>query len=268
MGRRRIQRFGNYCEAWEDFPVRDVHGETAACADCPVYAAWPDASHGAIQRRYAIRPLFLEPQQRQQPLLVHRESNQTRCCVLHGKRGVDGAARTAVDDLYDRHWGGAQDHRHRPATAIAAPCVFAFGPRVFAVRAREIAAATDGTIIAACVFASAPASPPLQLTAMSVHQIGLLDHMGRESLLSCLITRAVTDTGRQQQGVALRMGMSTKLATHQDIDQVIHEQKPPHQPPELPQFQAKDLHVPKGYIQAVNSENSGLWTDSMDREYG
>ena len=58
-----------------------------------------------------------------------------------------------------------------------------------------------------------------------------------------------------------------KLATRDDIEAAKDEERPPHDPPELPQCSAKELTVSKSYAQAMTSEYGGLWKDSMDREW-
>ena len=78
--------------------------------------------------------------------------------------------------------------------------------------------------------------------------------------------------GRPEQGTGAGRRVGTpryapKLATRDDIIAAKHEDRPPHNPPELPQCPAKDLKVPQTYHQAVTSEYGDLWEDSMDREW-
>lgn len=108
---------------------------------------------------------------------------------------------------------------------------------------------------------------------MLVHRTGLLSKLDRECLLSCLATNTVTDAVREEQhaeeakALVVRMRGARMLATQQDIDDALLEERPPHLPPDLPHCQAKDLRVPKSYEQAVRSEHGRLWKDSIAREW-
>lgn len=63
------------------------------------------------------------------------------------------------------------------------------------------------------------------------------------------------------------MRHATRLAKLEEIEAAMREQRPMHVPPELPLCPAKDLKVPNGYMQAVNSEHGELGKGSMDREW-
>jgi len=104
------------------------------------------------------------------------------------------------------------------------------------------------------------------------HSMALMEHLDKQSLLSALLTRDVVNAGGQSKGTGAGRRVGTpryapKLATRADINAAKHEDRPPHNPPELPQCPAKDLKVPQTYHQAVTSEYGDLWEDSMDREW-
>ena len=57
------------------------------------------------------------------------------------------------------------------------------------------------------------------------------------------------------------------LATREDIDAALDDQRPPYKPPDLPQCYASDLKVPGSHREAMRSEYAHLWVDSTGREF-
>lgn len=101
--------------------------------------------------------------------------------------------------------------------------------------------------------------------------MGLMKQMYKQSLLSVL-TRGVVNAGRRGKGAGsgrrrdIPMRCATRLATREDIETALHEQRPPHDPLEVFQRSAKGLKVPSMYIQAARSEYGELWEYSSARE--
>ena len=61
--------------------------------------------------------------------------------------------------------------------------------------------------------------------------------------------------------------MAAMLATREDIDSTLGDQRPPYKPPDLPHCYASDLKVPKNHKEAMRSEHAHLWKDSVGREF-
>lgn len=78
-------------------------------------------------------------------------------------------------------------------------------------------------------------------------------------------TTEATISGDSSPGIPL--AMVARLAQREDINNAIRECRPPEARPELPLCYARDLRVPKTFREAMNSEYSNLWEDSMQREY-
>ena len=59
------------------------------------------------------------------------------------------------------------------------------------------------------------------------------------------------------------------LATHEEIDSALGDQRPPHKPPDLPHCYASDLKFSGSHREAIRSEHAHLWEDSTGWElYG
>ena len=58
---------------------------------------------------------------------------------------------------------------------------------------------------------------------------------------------------------------ATRLATREDIDNTLGDQRPLYKPPNLPQCYASDLKVPRSHKEDMRSEYAHLWEDSSGR---
>ena len=61
--------------------------------------------------------------------------------------------------------------------------------------------------------------------------------------------------------------LATMFTTRESEHAALRGQRPPDKHPDLPYCNAIDLRVPQNYREAVNSEFSELWEDSVDREF-
>ena len=61
--------------------------------------------------------------------------------------------------------------------------------------------------------------------------------------------------------------MAAMLATREDIEVTLGDQRPPYKPPDLPQCYDSDLKVPRSHKEAMRSEHTHLWMDSAGREF-
>ena len=98
--------------------------------------------------------------------------------------------------------------------------------------------------------------------------------MQKSALVSLLNTRGAVDASRRKEP-PLRGGgvggepwaFAAMLATREDIDATLNDQRPPHRPPDLPHCYASDLKVPKSHKEAIRSKHAHLWRDSTGREF-
>ena len=60
---------------------------------------------------------------------------------------------------------------------------------------------------------------------------------------------------------------ATWLATQEDIENTLGDQRPPCKPPSLPQSYASDLKVPRSHKEAMGSEYAHLWEESTGPEF-
>ena len=116
--------------------------------------------------------------------------------------------------------------------------------------------------------------------------------MGKQALLSMLTTRGAVNAGRRREpplvggraqpppsglhregtpyaggSGGIPCGFAAMLATREDIDDTMNDQRPPYKPPDLPHCYASDLRVPKSHTEAMRSEYAHLWGDSTGREF-
>ena len=61
--------------------------------------------------------------------------------------------------------------------------------------------------------------------------------------------------------------MAAMLATREDIEATLNDQRPPYKPPDLPQCYVRDLKVPRKHMEAMRSEHAHRWKDSSGREF-
>ena len=89
--------------------------------------------------------------------------------------------------------------------------------------------------------------------------------MGGHGLLSSSVGGNVgTEMGR-----GIPCAFVAMLATRDDIDDTLDNQRPPYKLLDLLQCYASDLRVPGSYIEAMRSEHANLWKGSTGREvYG
>ena len=82
---------------------------------------------------------------------------------------------------------------------------------------------------------------------------------GREQVVP-----AVEDRGEELSGKSggIPWAMAAMLATREDIQATLNDQRPPYKPPDLPQCYARDLKVPRNHTEAMRSEHAHLWKDS------
>ncbi|CAB1116099.1 unnamed protein product [Ectocarpus sp. CCAP 1310/34] len=72
-------------------------------------------------------------------------------------------------------------------------------------------------------------------------------------------------------GAGFPLALATLLASREDIEATLRDQRPPEQRPDLPHCQASDLRVPKSYKEAMASELTmpqQTFTDELAAEYG
>lgn len=98
----------------------------------------------------------------------------------------------------------------------------------------------------------------------------MMGQMDEQCLVTCMDTRKATDAGRRAGSGSTQqaqdIAMVTLMASRGDINHALSEPRPPHQPPDLPHYQAKDLKTPKTHQEAMASEHGHLWMDSERRE--
>ena len=61
--------------------------------------------------------------------------------------------------------------------------------------------------------------------------------------------------------------MTALLATAEDIDATLDDQRPPYKPPDLTHCYASDVKVPRSHNEAMRSEHGHLWKDSAGWEF-
>ena len=61
--------------------------------------------------------------------------------------------------------------------------------------------------------------------------------------------------------------MTALLATREDIDATLDDQRPPYKPSDLLHCYASDLKVPRSHKEAMRSEQVHLWKDSAGWEF-
>ena len=124
---------------------------------------------------------------------------------------------------------------------------------------------------------------PLENDKVFSHNAGLLSIAGKKGSPSTLNTRGAIDADRREQlppavedrGEELSAGkyggipwaMAAMLATREDIEATLNDQRLPYKPPDLPQCFARDLRVPRNHTEAMRSEHAHLWKDSSGREF-
>lgn len=110
--------------------------------------------------------------------------------------------------------------------------------------------------------------------------------MGKKALISTLNTREIVDGGRREELPPPAVGdceqppsaigggrggipcaLAAMLATREELDAALDDQRPPHKPPDLPHCHASDLKVPGSHREAMRSEHAHLWEDSTGREF-
>ena len=124
------------------------------------------------------------------------------------------------------------------------------------------------------------------------HSLGLLSRMTKTELLSMVTTRGAVDAGRRIKPPSfggrgqpsfsvgdrdeappvggnrgIPCAMAAMLATREDIQVTLGDQRPPYKPPDLPHCCASDLTVPRSHKEAMRSEHAHLWKDSAGREF-
>ena len=67
---------------------------------------------------------------------------------------------------------------------------------------------------------------------------------------------SIGDNMGAEKGGGVPCVFAAMLATWGDIDADLHDQRPPHKPPDLPQCYASDLRVPRSYQEAIQSEHA------------
>ena len=133
-------------------------------------------------------------------------------------------------------------------------------------------------------ISATPEEPPPPSPAESdqrlEHSAGLLSMMGKSAILSMLATRGAVNGGRRgepppvggrespvEDREEIPWAMAAMLATREDLDATLDDQRPPYKPPDLPHCYASDLKVPKSHGEAMRSEHAHLWKDSAGREF-
>ena len=84
------------------------------------------------------------------------------------------------------------------------------------------------------------------------------------------LTPAVEDRGEELsagKSGGIPWAMAAMLATREDIEATLNDQRPPYKPPDLPQFYARDIKVPRNHTEAMRSEHAHLWKDYSGREF-
>ena len=124
------------------------------------------------------------------------------------------------------------------------------------------------------------------------HSVGLLSMMNKNALLSMVTTNGAVDAGRRNKPPSFKgrgqpsfsggdrdeappvggnrgtpCAMAAMLATREDIEATLGDQRPPHKPPDLPHCYASGLKVPRSNKEAMRSEHAHLWKDSAGREF-
>ena len=115
------------------------------------------------------------------------------------------------------------------------------------------------------------------------HSIGLLSMMRKSALVSMLYTGGAVDASRRKESPPVGgrgqpplcaggdggtpWAFAAMLATREDIDVSLDDQRPPHSPPDLPHCYASDLKVPKSHKEAMRSGHAHLWGDSTGLEF-
>lgn len=100
--------------------------------------------------------------------------------------------------------------------------------------------------------------------------------MDKSALLPMITTRECVNRALQKEAEATPSthGRSENvprllvamLATREDIDSTIHNERPPEKRLDMPHCYARDIKVPKSYREARGTENARLWEDSMQSE--
>ena len=88
---------------------------------------------------------------------------------------------------------------------------------------------------------------------------------GRGQLSSSVGNREETSLTGGPGG--MQCAFTIRLATREDLDNTLRDQQPSYKPPDLPQYYASDLKVPRGHKEATRSEGAHLWEDSMGWEF-
>ena len=74
-----------------------------------------------------------------------------------------------------------------------------------------------------------------------------------------------TAKGHRPMGVQCAVG--AMLATPEDLDVALGDQRPPYKPPDLPLCYAIGFNVPRSHKEAMRSEHAHLWKDSAGRDF-
>ena len=107
-----------------------------------------------------------------------------------------------------------------------------------------------------------------------LNKLEIVDACGREMLppgvrdceeMPPPIDRKESQNGGGRGGIPC--AMAGLLATRNDINVALDDQRPPHEPPDLSHCYAGDRKVPKNYNEAMRSEFAHHWEDSRRREY-
>ena len=94
---------------------------------------------------------------------------------------------------------------------------------------------------------------------------GAIDADHREQL-----PPAVEDRGEELsvgKSGGIPWAVAVMLATREDIEATLNDQRPPYKPPDLPPCYARNLKVPRNHTEAMRSEHAHLWKDSSGREF-
>lgn len=109
--------------------------------------------------------------------------------------------------------------------------------------------------------------------ALLHHERDLFAQLDKPCLLSIHLARSAINAGRKRQddGAGGRRGILFRdakvLATKEEIEEALREDRPPRETPELPDCPVKELKTPTSYAQAMRSDQREIWEDSMAREF-
>lgn len=79
--------------------------------------------------------------------------------------------------------------------------------------------------------------------------------------------RAGGGGGRDDAHHGQQHGFATLFATREDMSAALRAERPPAKSPKLPHYHASDVRVSKTVNEATRSEHTGMWEDSVAREF-